>query len=177
MRTRLLAALLLIFPALVFAPRPATAEPPAPAPSPVAARWVVPVDGEVTRPFEPLPHPFAAGHRGVDLRGSPWTPVRAAGDGVVAFAGMVAGRPVMSIDHANGLRTTYEPVDPTVGAGQRVPRGAVIGTLRVGHAGCPAAACLHWGLRRGETYLDPMSLLAPPRIRLLPLSVGPSSSR
>ena len=80
----------------------------------------------------------------------------AAGDGVVVFAGMVAGRPVVSIDHAGGLRTTYEPVDPSVGAGQRVARGSPIGTLLAGHAGCPVEACLHWGLRRGETYLDPL---------------------
>jgi len=88
----------------------------------------------------------------------------------VVFAGMVAGRPVVSIDHANGLRTTYEPVDPSVAAGQQVARGSPIGTLVGGHAGCPLEACLHWGLRRGETYLDPLALLAPPRIRLLPMS-------
>jgi murein DD-endopeptidase MepM/ murein hydrolase activator NlpD len=82
---------------------------------------------------------------------------------------MVAGRPVVSIDHAGGLRTTYEPVDPSVGAGLRVGRGSPIGTLMPGHGGCPVEACLHWGLRRGETYLDPMSLLGPPRVRLLPL--------
>jgi hypothetical protein len=35
--------------------------------------------------------------------------------------------------------------------------------------GCPVAACLHWGLRRGEVYLDPLSLLAPPEVRLLPM--------
>jgi murein DD-endopeptidase MepM/ murein hydrolase activator NlpD len=123
----------------------------------------------VTRPFEELPHRFAAGHRGVDMRGSPGTPVLAAGDGVVVFAGMVAGRPVVSIDHAGGLRTTYEPVDASVGAGQPVSRGSPIGTLAIGHAGCPVQACLHWGLRRGETYLDPLGLLRPTRVRLLPM--------
>ena len=40
--------------------------------------------------------------------------------------------------------------------------------LADGHAGCTAEACLHWGLRRGEVYLDPLSLLRPPRVRLLP---------
>jgi murein DD-endopeptidase MepM/ murein hydrolase activator NlpD len=95
--------------------------------------------------------------------------VRAAGDGVVVFAGMVAGRPVVSVDHADGLRTTYEPVAPVVAAGQAVRRGDLLGMLSAGHAGCAAAACLHWGLRRGETYLDPLSLLRPPRVRLLPL--------
>jgi murein DD-endopeptidase MepM/ murein hydrolase activator NlpD len=74
----------------------------------------------------------------------------------------------VSIDHGDGLRTTYEPVDPSVGAGQHVARGSPLGTLSPGHAGCPASACLHWGLRRGETYLDPMALLRPPRVRLLP---------
>jgi murein DD-endopeptidase MepM/ murein hydrolase activator NlpD len=82
---------------------------------------------------------------------------------------MVAGRPVVSIAHADGLRTTYEPVDPSVAAGQQVARGSPIGTLGGGHAGCPREACLHWGLRRGETYLDPLALLRLPRIRLLPL--------
>jgi murein DD-endopeptidase MepM/ murein hydrolase activator NlpD len=95
--------------------------------------------------------------------------VRAAGDGVVAFAGMVAGRPVVSVDHADGLRTTYEPVTPVVASGQAVRRGDPLGTLVPGHEGCPVAACLHWGLRRGGTYLDPLSLLRPPRVRLLPL--------
>jgi murein DD-endopeptidase MepM/ murein hydrolase activator NlpD len=94
--------------------------------------------------------------------------VLAAGAGVVAFAGMVAGRPLVSVDHPGGLRTTYEPVDPTVAAGQAVARGSPIGTLLVGHPGCPAAACLHWGVRRGEVYLDPLTLLRAVRIRLLP---------
>jgi murein DD-endopeptidase MepM/ murein hydrolase activator NlpD len=94
--------------------------------------------------------------------------VLAAGDGTVVFAGMVAGRPVVSIDHGDGLRTTYEPVDPSVSAGQAVARGTPIGTLQIGHAGCPVQACLHWGLRRGDTYLDPLSLLRPARVRLLP---------
>jgi murein DD-endopeptidase MepM/ murein hydrolase activator NlpD len=150
------------------APGSAVAEPAPPAP---AALWTWPLAGSppVTRSFEPPPHPYAAGHRGVDLAGSPGSPVLAAGDGVVAFAGMVAGRPVVSVDHAGGLRTTYEPVDPSVGAGTPVARGSPIGALVAGHAGCPEAACLHWGLRRGETYLDPLSLLEIPRISLLPL--------
>jgi murein DD-endopeptidase MepM/ murein hydrolase activator NlpD len=131
--------------------------------------WSRPVDGAVTRPFDPPPNRFGAGPRGADLAAAPGSPVRAAGDGVVVFAGMVAGRPVVSVDHAGGLRTTYEPVAASVGAGQPVARGAVLGTLAAGHAGCPVAACLHWGLRRGEVYLDPLSLLGPPEVRLLPM--------
>jgi murein DD-endopeptidase MepM/ murein hydrolase activator NlpD len=146
---------------------PAAADP---APIPVAL-WTAPLGDppRVSRPFDPPDSPYGRGHRGVDLAGAPGSPVVAAGEGVVAFAGMVAGRPVMSVDHADGLRTTYEPVDPAVGAGTRVSRGSVIGVLVPGHAGCPVAACLHWGLRRGEVYLDPLQLLRPPRIRLLPV--------
>ncbi len=162
------AVLLLSLVALwTLAPVRAVAEPAGPVGS---ALWTAPLpSATVTRPFDELPHRYAAGHRGVDLAGAPDVPVGAAGDGVVVFAGMVAGRPVVSVDHPGGLRTTYEPVDPSVGAGQAVARGSPLGTLVAGHAGCPAAACLHWGLRRGEDYLDPMTLLEVPEIRLLPL--------
>jgi len=161
-----LRTLLLLLVVGLLAPATAVAEPAA------AARplWVAPLDGDVLmdRPFRAPPHRYGAGHRGADLRGSPGARVLAAADGVVVFAGMVAGRPVVSIDHPNGLRTTYEPVDPSVGAGARVTRGSPVGILLAGHSGCPAPGCLHWGLRRGEDYLDPLALLRPPPVRLLP---------
>lgn len=165
MRTRLLLLLLVLLG--VAAPVPAGASPAVP---PRFAPWAAPLGGvlDVAHPFERPPGPYAAGHRGVDLGGVPGSVVLAAGNGVVVFAGTVAGRPVVSIDHAGGLRTTYEPVDPTVAAGQAVARGSPIGVLLAGHAACPREACLHWGLRRGETYLDPMRLLHPVRVRLLP---------
>jgi murein DD-endopeptidase MepM/ murein hydrolase activator NlpD len=164
-RARLLLVVVLCL--AVLAPVPAVAEPSAAVP---AAPWGWPLAGPppVTREFEAPAGPFGRGHRGVDLAAGPGAAVLAAGDGVVAFAGMVAGRPVVSIDHPGGLRTTYEPVDPSVAAGQAVARGSPIGTLLAGHPGCPAAACLHWGVRRGETYVDPLGLLRAVRVRLLP---------
>jgi murein DD-endopeptidase MepM/ murein hydrolase activator NlpD len=172
MRARVLLPLLIVL-AGASAPGRASAEPAAPAAVARAAvtLWTAPLDGDlaVARPFDPPADPFAAGHRGVDLGGAPGSQVLAAGDGVVVFAGMVAGRPVVSIDHPDGLRTTYEPVGPSIAAGQRVARGSPIGTLVGGHAGCPWEACLHWGLRRDAAYLDPMGLLRPPEIRLLPM--------
>jgi murein DD-endopeptidase MepM/ murein hydrolase activator NlpD len=172
MRARALVALITALVAL--APAAATAGSEA---LPVAL-WTAPLIGEliVTRPFDPPPGPYAAGHRGADLGGVAGSPVLAAGDGVVVFAGMVAGRPVVSIDHPGGLRTTYEPVDPSLAAGRPVARGSPLGTLLAGHAGCPLEACLHWGLRRGETYLDPMALLRPPEVRLLPMG-APAGGR
>ena len=47
--------------------------------------------------------------------------------------------------------------------------GDPVGVLDPGHAGCPDTACLHWGVRRGKVdYLDPLVLLRPARLRLLP---------
>lgn len=135
-----------------------------------AYRW--PLDGEprVTRRFAPPAQRWLPGHRGVDLAGTPGEVVRAAGPGVVFFAGRVAGTGVVSIQHPGGLRTTYQPVSPRVSAGEVVAAGDSIGELEPGHSGCPVGACLHWGLRSGETYLDPLMLLGLGRVRLLALS-------
>jgi murein DD-endopeptidase MepM/ murein hydrolase activator NlpD len=102
--------------------------------------------------------------------GTAGQPVLAARAGTVVFAGPVGGRGVVSVHHDDGLRTTYEPVRPTVSAGAVVDSGAVIGLLEPGHPGCSAAVCLHWGVRRGRLeYLDPLVLLRPPEVRLLPV--------
>jgi murein DD-endopeptidase MepM/ murein hydrolase activator NlpD len=129
--------------------------------------WPLPGFPAVVRDFDPPPHPFGRGHRGVDLAGAAGGPVLAAGAGTVVFAGPLAGRGVVSIDHPGGLRTTYEPVLASVAAGDLVGRGQQIGTLEPGHPRC-AAPCLHWGLRRGADYLDPLQLLAPGPLRLMP---------
>jgi plasmid stability protein len=140
--------------------------------------WDWPLAGTppVVRAFDPPAAPWLPGHRGVDLAGAPNDPVRAAAAGVVAFAGTVAGRGVVSVDHAGGLRTTYEPVTADVQISDVVRLGSPLGTLDAGHAGCNAAACLHWGLRRGATYLDPLLLLRPLRVRLKPVARSRSAS-
>ncbi|MEV6275866.1 M23 family metallopeptidase [Nocardia sp. NPDC051832] len=130
----------------------------------------------VERRFEKPARNWLPGHRGVDLAGTPGQPVLAAGDGIVVFAGEVAGKPVVSIDHPGGLRTTYEPVEAATAVGRRVTRGSPIGTLRSGHEGCPAPACLHWGARRESSshsareYVDPLALLHISPIRLKPVT-------
>ncbi|MFN2496310.1 MAG: M23 family metallopeptidase [Pseudonocardiaceae bacterium] len=130
--------------------------------------WPLPGSPAVVRAFEAPTHQYGPGHRGVDLAGQTGTPVLAAGAGTVVFAGQVAGRGVVSIDHPSGLRTTYEPVSPNVATGDLVAKGQQIGTLLAGHPGCPALSCLHWGARRGMVYLDPLRLLGLARLRLLP---------
>ncbi|NKQ56841.1 M23 family metallopeptidase [Amycolatopsis sp. K13G38] len=113
----------------------------------------------VSRPFDAPTTSYGPGHRGVDLVATPGQQVLAAGPGVVVFAGQVAGQGVVSIDHDGGLRTTYEPVTPLVAAGAQVLAGQPIGTVNPGHPDCPAPACLHWGVRRGEEYLSPLGLI------------------
>jgi murein DD-endopeptidase MepM/ murein hydrolase activator NlpD len=124
----------------------------------------------VLGPFREPAHPFAPGHRGVDLGGAAGQPVLAARGGGVVFAGPVGGRSVVSVQHDDGLRTTYEPVRPLVRAGAIVRAGDVIAVLEPGHPSCAPAVCLHWGVRRDRNvYVDPLVLLRPPRVRLLPV--------
>lgn len=128
--------------------------------------WPLPPPHPVVRTFQAPLSPFGPGHRGVDLSAAAGTPVLAAGDGVVVYAGAVAARTLVSLEHRGGLRTTYEPVAPAVTAGRAVRRGEVIGHLQEGHCTSP---CLHWGVRRGHEYLDPLRLVSSGRVRLLPI--------
>ena len=154
-------SLLLLLPYFLVAPAGSV-------PGPAAFGWPL-APPAVVRHFDPPPQPWLVGHRGVDLAGAPGVAVRAAGPGRVTYAGEVAGRAVVSVTHAGGLRTTYEPVRASVAVGDAVAGGAELGRLQAGHPGCAVAACLHWGLRRGELYLDPLALLGLGRVRLLPL--------
>lgn len=135
-------------------------------------QWPLRPEPAVVRPFDAPSPNWQRGHRGVDLAASAGQPVYAAGPGTVVFAGLLAGRPVVSIAHPGGLRTSYEPVEPSVRPGQRVGAGAAVGVLRSGHAGCPVPACLHWGAMWGPAanadYVDPLGLLAGTPIRLKP---------
>nr|WP_246382336.1 M23 family metallopeptidase [Prauserella isguenensis] len=126
----------------------------------VTLAWPLEPRPEVARPFDPPDSEYGPGHRGVDLVAEPGQPVSVAAAGRVVYAGDLAGRGVVSIEHRDGLRTTYEPVSAQVAEGDRVRAGARIGTVARGHDGCPDSACLHWGLRRGEQYLDPLAFVA-----------------
>ncbi len=140
----------------------------------LAGEWVLPVDepgARVVRGFDPPAQHWLAGHRGVDLAAPPGATIRAAGRGVVTYAGLVAGRGVITVSHGQ-LRTTYEPAAATVAVGHLVEAGEPIGTLTAVASHCAPDPCLHWGLLRGQTYLDPLSLVGGHGIRLLPLGPG-----
>jgi murein DD-endopeptidase MepM/ murein hydrolase activator NlpD len=143
----------------------------APPPAVTVSSWGWPLAPRpaVARPFRAPPTPWSAGHRGVDLESAVGQVVRSAGAGRVTFAGVVAGRGVVVVTHQGGLRTSYEPVDRWAPAGTAVQRGDPLGVLAGGPGHCVPASCLHWGLRRGTTYLDPLALLEPVEPVLLPL--------
>lgn len=135
------------------------------------APWTWPVEPhEVVRAFEAPATEYGPGHRGIDIAGSPGMAVLAPDDGTVRFAGPVAGRPVVSIEHAGGLISSFEPVEPAVVAGEPVERGQVIGVLQPGHV--PDETRLHLGAREHGAYVDPLGLLGVERPVLLPLAHG-----
>lgn len=118
----------------------------------------------LTRAFHAPSGPYAAGHRGVDLSSRVGAHVRSASPGRVAYAGLLAGRPVVAV-HYRHWRISYEPVRPAVAVGAIVTAGQHLGTLAAGtHCRVP---CLHWGVREAGRYVNPWRLVAG-RVRLLP---------
>jgi murein DD-endopeptidase MepM/ murein hydrolase activator NlpD len=118
-----------------------------------------PVRGPVIRGFEPPESPYGSGHRGIDIATPVGTPVRAAEGGIVAFAGRVAGSLFVSIDHPDGVRTTYSWVSEIrVRRGDAVERGSIVAASGPGHAGVTPPH-LHFGARYAGEYIDPMLLL------------------
>ncbi|MBE3015392.1 M23 family metallopeptidase [Microbispora sp. NEAU-D428] len=130
--------------------------------------WPLAERSRPLRRFDPPAQRWLAGHRGVDLAVSAGEEVLAVGQGTVSLAGRVADRDVVVIDHSNGLRTTYLPVLPLVRPGESVTAGQVIGTIEEAGAHC-RVPCLHWGLLRGNFYLDPLLLFGHGEVRLLPM--------
>ncbi|MFH8686044.1 peptidoglycan DD-metalloendopeptidase family protein [Streptomyces anulatus] len=141
-----------------------------------ARSWPLAGRPSVLRGWEPPTGPYGPGHRGVDLAAGPGARVLAATDGRVSFAGRVAGRGVVAIEVADSgsppLRITYEPVRALVEEGASTRAGQPVGVLEEGPFHC-AEGCLHWGLRRGDAYLDPLSLLPPSLLRRGPSRLLP----
>jgi murein DD-endopeptidase MepM/ murein hydrolase activator NlpD len=130
--------------------------------------WPLQPEPDVLRGFDPPDSPWGSGHRGVDLAGSLGQVVHTALPGRVTFASGLAGRGVVVVDHG-ATRTTYEPVVATVRVGDVLARGQPIGTLALAGSHCLPTACLHWGWRRADTYLDPLLLVGGGPVVLLPL--------
>lgn len=114
--------------------------------------YAPPVQGPVIDPFRAPLGPYGPGNRGLEYATGPGAPARAIGGGTVSFAGQVAGRLVVTVEHPDGLRSSLVGLATvSVTRGQAVERGQPLG--RTGSR-------LHLGVRRGEQYLDPATLFA-----------------
>jgi murein DD-endopeptidase MepM/ murein hydrolase activator NlpD len=144
-----------------------------PAPSLASGSWTWPVAGArtVERAFEPPAHAYGAGHRGIDVTAAPGSDVSAPAAGTVLFAGPVAGRSVVTIDHGGGVVSSFDPVVPAVASGDVVGPGITVGHLEDGDAmHCPDG-CLHVGVRVDGAYADPLPFFVRrERSVLLPLA-------
>lgn len=110
-------------------------------------RYVEPVDAPVIDPYRAPASPYGPGNRGLEYDTSPGQPVHAVAPGVVVFAGQVAGSLHVSVEHADGRRSSYSFVESVaVTLHQRVDRGQVVAA---------AGERLHVGLREGDVYVDP----------------------
>ncbi|MDO4908925.1 MAG: M23 family metallopeptidase [Corynebacterium sp.] len=116
---------------------------------------------KVTKPFNKPEKNWLPGHRGVDLAASTGTAVYAPASGAVHYSGIINGVPTLSINHPDGIKTTYQALSTHLTRGDIVVRGMFIGIL--------AAPELNWGAIYAGEYIDPMSLLKPPKIRLKPV--------
>ncbi len=129
-----------------------------PVPAP-AWSWPLSPRPAVLRAFDPPAKPWLSGHRGVDLEAAhDGAPLTSPAAGTVSFVGTVVDRPVITIDHGNGLRSSFEPVASSLAAGARRGGGRRPGQVQAGHCG-PAPPCLHWGVRRGEDYVNPLAFV------------------
>jgi murein DD-endopeptidase MepM/ murein hydrolase activator NlpD len=127
-----------------------------------------PVRAPVVDPFREPECTWCPGNRGLTYGVAAGTAVRAAASGTVTFSGLVAGTRYVVVEHASGgLRATYGGLrSATARVGDAVLAGAVVGR---------AGPELHFGLRRGETYVDPTPLLGRlvERARLVPTDGTP----
>lgn len=107
-------------------------------------------------------------HSGVDWAAPRGTPIMAAGNGIVEFAGRKGGNGnYVRIRHANGYKTTYSHmyrIAPGIRPGVKVRQGQIIGG--VGSTGLSSGAHLHFSVLVNNRHIDPMKMRVPRERRL-----------
>ncbi|HLF99189.1 MAG TPA: peptidoglycan DD-metalloendopeptidase family protein [Acidimicrobiia bacterium] len=122
----------------------------------------VPISAALTSGFGSRRHPILGVtrmHNGVDFGARSGTPVVAAGDGEVVWAGARGGYGnTVIIDHGNTLATLYAHMSSvSVGVGQNVTRGQLVGA--VGSTGLSTGPHLHFEVRQSGTPVNPLIYL------------------
>jgi murein DD-endopeptidase MepM/ murein hydrolase activator NlpD len=119
-------------------------------------RW--PVRGRVIAGFGPKTN--GQQNDGINLAVPEGTPVKAAEDGVVAYAGneLKGYGNLVLIRHGNGYVTAYAHASEVmVKRGEQIKRGQVI--AKSGQTGNVGSPQLHFEIRKGATPVDPMQFL------------------
>ena len=125
------------------------------------AGWAWPVSGPVLRDFDPPDDPYGSGHRGIDIATLQQTLVMAPAAGRVTFAGPVGGKLFLTIDHGQGLQSTYSWLDSLlVRKGQDVEPGVPVALTGWGHSGA-LVPHLHFAVKLDGAYVDPLAYLGP----------------
>jgi len=120
-------------------------------------RW--PVRGRVIAAFGPKPN--GVQNDGINLAVPEGTPIKAAEDGVVAYAGseLKGYGNLVLVRHPNGFVTAYAHAsDILVKRGETVKRGQVI--AHAGQTGSVTSPQLHFEIRKGATPVDPSQYLS-----------------
>lgn len=118
----------------------------------------------LTSRFGSRRHPllgYVRAHQGVDYGAPQGTPVWAVGDGVVTVAGWNGGcGKMVQVRHRNGFDSIYCHLSQVnVGVGARVGQRQVVG--RVGTTGLSTGPHLHFAIRQGGSYVNPLRLQLP----------------
>jgi murein DD-endopeptidase MepM/ murein hydrolase activator NlpD len=119
-------------------------------------RW--PVKGRIIAGFGPKTN--GAQNDGINLAVPEGTPIKAADDGVVAYAGneLKGYGNLVLIRHANGYVSAYANASELlVKRGDTIKRGQVI--AHAGQTGNVTSPQLHFEIRRGSTPVDPVKYL------------------
>ncbi|WP_256394868.1 M23 family metallopeptidase [Kocuria sp. TGY1127_2] len=95
----------------------------------------------------------------MDLAVKPGQTIRSPASGTVTFSGRVVDRGVITVTTDDGYLTSFEPVTEQLPRGTRVSSGDVIARRdwEQSHEGC--SSCLHWGVRHGGDYVNPLLLV------------------
>ena len=115
-----------------------------------------PVEGVITSRFGNFESIRSSSHKGIDIGAPNGTPIKAAADGTVTFAGSTSGGygNLVVISHGNGIETYYGHCSKVyVTKGQTVSAGEVIAA--VGSTGFSTGNHLHFEIRKNDSQVNP----------------------